>query len=127
VRAANAADRGYVAADWDHPIRTESVTGERDLHGDGRIVLVPLPGHTPGSLAALVALERTGPVLLASDTVSVRATLDTGILPKNTWNADALAKSLDEVRRIEASGATIICGHDAAQWETLRKGADAYD
>jgi N-acyl homoserine lactone hydrolase len=127
VRAANAADRGYVAADWDHPIRTEAVTGERDLHGDGRIVLVPLPGHTPGSLAALVALERTGPVLLASDTVSVRATLDTGILPKNTWNADALAKSLDEVRRIEASGATIICGHDAAQWETLRKGADAYD
>jgi N-acyl homoserine lactone hydrolase len=127
ARAANAADRGYVAADWDHPIRTESVTGERDLHGDGRIVLIPLPGHTPGSLAALVALERTGPVLLASDTVSVRVTLDTGILPKNTWNADALTRSLDEVRRIEASGATVICGHDAAQWATLRTGADFYD
>jgi glyoxylase-like metal-dependent hydrolase (beta-lactamase superfamily II) len=118
---------GYVAADWDHPIRTEPVSGERDLYGDGRIVLIPLPGHTPGSLAALVALERTGPVLLASDTLSLRAHLDTGILPKNTWNADALAKSLDEVRRIEAAGAMIICGHDAAQWATLRKGAEAYD
>jgi N-acyl homoserine lactone hydrolase len=127
ARAANAADRGYVAADWDHPIPIDAVTGERDLYDDGRIVLIPLPGHTPGSLAMLAALERTGPVLLASDTVSVRATLDTGILPRNTWNADALAKSLDEVRRIEASGATVICGHDAAQWETLRKGADAYD
>jgi N-acyl homoserine lactone hydrolase len=31
------------------------------------------------------------------------------------------------VRRIEASGATVICGHDAAQWSALRKGADAYD
>jgi N-acyl homoserine lactone hydrolase len=127
VRAPNAADRGYVAADWDHPIPIEPLTGERDLYGDGRVVLIPLPGHTPGSLAALVALERTGQVLLASDTVSVRATLDTGVLPKNTWNADALMKSLDEVRRIEANGATVICGHDAAQWATLRKGADAYE
>ena len=127
VRSADAAMRGYVAADWDHPLRIESLTGERDLYDDGRIVLIPLPGHTPGMLAALVALPRTGLVLLASDTVSLRATLDTGILPKNTWNADALAKSLDEVRRIEASGATVICGHDAAQWAGLRKGAGAYD
>jgi N-acyl homoserine lactone hydrolase len=127
VRAPNAADHGYVAADWDHPIPIEPLAGERDLFSDGRIVLIPLPGHTPGSLAALVALERTGQVLLASDTVSVRATLDTGVLPKNTWNADALMKSLDEVRRIEANGATVICGHDAAQWATLRKGADAYE
>jgi N-acyl homoserine lactone hydrolase len=127
ARAANAAVMGYVAADWDHPIQIEPITGERDLYDDGRVVLIPLPGHTPGSLAALVALERTGPVLLASDTVSLRAHLDTGILPKNTWNADALTKSLDEVRRIEATGATVICGHDAAQWASLRRGADAYD
>jgi N-acyl homoserine lactone hydrolase len=127
ARAANAAAKGYVAADWDHALRTDPVTGERDLYDDGHIVLIPLPGHTPGSLAALVALERTGAVLLASDTVSLRAHLDTGILPKNTWNADALAKSLDDVRRIEASGVTVICGHDAGQWTTLRKGADAYD
>jgi len=127
ARAAGAPESGYVAADWDHPIPIEPVTGERDLYGDGRIVLIPLPGHTPGMLAALVALERTGPVLLASDTVSVRATLDTGILPKNTWNADALTKSMDQVRRIEASGAMVICGHDAAQWATLRKGVDAYE
>jgi N-acyl homoserine lactone hydrolase len=127
VRAADAAAWGYVAADWDHPIPIEPVTGERDLYDDGRVVLIPLPGHTPGTLAALVALERTGQVLLASDTVSLRATLDTGVVPKNTWNADALVKSLAEVRRIEASGAMVICGHDAAQWATLRKGAHAYD
>jgi N-acyl homoserine lactone hydrolase len=127
ARAADAAASGYLAADWDHPMPIEPLTGERDLYGDGRIVLILLPGHTPGTLAALVALDRTGPVLLASDTVSLRATLDTGIVPKNTWNADALVKSLDEVRRIEAAGAMIICGHDAAQWATLRKDADAYE
>ena len=75
----------------------------------------------------MAQLDRSGRFLLAGDTVSLRETLDTGIIPRNTWNADALAKSLDEIRRIEASGATVLCSHDARQWDTLRKGADAYD
>ena len=66
-------------------------------------------------------------MLLAGDTVSLQETLATGIIPRNTWNADALTRSLAEVRRIAASGTTMIASHDAAQWETLRKGADAYD
>ena len=49
------------------------------------------------------------------------------MIPRNTWNADALAKSLTEVRRIEARGATVLCGHDDAQWASLRKGAEAYE
>jgi hypothetical protein len=36
-------------------------------------------------------------------------------------------KSFDEVRRIEKSGATVICGHDAEQWRSLRKGSDGYE
>ena len=27
----------------------------------------------------------------------------------------------------EARGTTVLCGHDEAQWLTLRKGADAYE
>src|SRR5665213_3036303 len=118
---------GYLAQEWDLPMKIDTIGGERDLFGDNRIVLVPLPGHTSGTTGALVALEKSGTFFLASDTVSLRMTLDTGVIPRNTWNAEALAKSLAEVGRIEKSGATIICGHDAAQWDTLRKGPEAYD
>ena len=93
----------------------------------GKIVLIPLPGHTPGSTGALVALERSGTFLLAADTVSLRVTLDRNVAPRNTQDHDALMKSWEEIRRIEARGATVLCGHDAAQWDTLRKGADFYD
>jgi N-acyl homoserine lactone hydrolase len=127
ARALGAEAQGYLPADWDHPMRLDTVAAERDIFGDGRIVLIPLPGHTPGTMGALVALDRSGLFFLASDTVSLRETLDTGILPRNTWSADALAKSLAEVKRIQARGATVICGHDARQWDELRKGADAYD
>ena len=54
-------------------------------------------------------------------------TLDRNVAPRNTQDGDALMKSWAEIRRIEVGGATVLCGHDAAQWDTLRKGADFYD
>jgi glyoxylase-like metal-dependent hydrolase (beta-lactamase superfamily II) len=127
ARAPDAEAAGYLASEWEQPAPIDMIDGERDLFGDGRIVLIPLPGHTPGTTGALATLDKSGTFFLASDTVSLRSTLDTGIIPRNTWNADALAKSLTEVRHIEAGGATVLCGHDDAQWATLRKGADAYE
>jgi glyoxylase-like metal-dependent hydrolase (beta-lactamase superfamily II) len=103
------------------------IDGECDVFGDGRMVLLPLPGHTPGPTGALVTLDRSGAFFLASDTVSLRSTLDTGVVPKNTWDANALVKSLAEIQHIEARGAQILCGHDAAQWASLRKGFEAYE
>ena len=41
---------GYMSDDWDHPLNFDAIDGQRDLFGDGRIVLLPLPGHTPGSV-----------------------------------------------------------------------------
>ena len=59
--------------------------------------------------------------------MALRITLDRNIVPRNTQNVELLLKSFDEVRRVEAGGATIVCGHDLAQWEMLRKDADFYD
>jgi glyoxylase-like metal-dependent hydrolase (beta-lactamase superfamily II) len=125
--AANSEMSGYMRADWDCGQPIETVNGEKDLFGDGAAVLVPLPGHTPGSLGALVSLDRDGQFLLTSDAVSLRQHLDTGITPRNTWNVEAQLKSYDEVRRIEKSGATVICGHDDQQWQGLHKGGDGYE
>ncbi|MDQ2804423.1 MAG: N-acyl homoserine lactonase family protein [Pseudomonadota bacterium] len=127
ARTPGAEGKGYLAVDWDQPLPVDAVDGDRDLFGDGRLVLLRMPGHTPGMLAALVTLERSGRFLLASDTVSVRASLDEDYAPRNTWNAETLLRSLAEIRRLEAAGATVICGHDAAQWETLRKGEAFYE
>src|SRR5271169_1765593 len=127
ARAQGAEAQGYLAAEWEQGAPTDMIDGERDVFDDGRVVLVPLPGHTPGMTGALVRLDKSGEFFLASDTVSLRSTLDTGVVPKNTWNADALVKSLIEVKHIEAGGAKILCSNDAAQWAALRKGADAYE
>ncbi len=127
AKAENAASAGYLPVEWDQGNPLELIEGEKDLFGDGRVPLIPLPGHTPGLTGALVTLDRDGPFLLASDAVSLRTSLDAGIVPKNTWNVDLHHRSIAEIRRIEAGGATVLCGHDDAQWQTLRKGVDAYE
>jgi len=127
ARAPGAEAQGYVAVEWEQQAPIDMIDGERDVFGDGRMVLLPLPGHTPGTTGALVTLDQSGTFFLASDTVSLRTTLDTDVVPKNTWNVNALLKSLAEIRRIEASGAQILCGHDARQWTSLRKGVEAYE
>ena len=127
VRDPESEGKGYFRADWDHPMPVDAIAGEKDLFGDERVVALPLPGHTQGLIGALVNLDRSGTFLLAADAVSVRQNLDTGYAPKNTWNPDLFHNSMDEIRRIEAGGATVLCGHDAAEWAQVKKGADAYD
>ncbi len=127
AKAPGAETAGYLRLDWDTGQSIETVNGEKDLFGDASVVLLPLPGHTPGSLGALVNLDRDGPFLLASDSVSLRQHLDTDIAPRNTWSIEEQLKTYAEVRRIEKSGATVICGHDDQQWQSLRKGTEGYE
>ena len=119
--------RGYFKADWDHPMPIIEVTGEVDIFADGRIVLLPLPGHTPGLTGLFASLPNSGTYLLTSDAVPLRENLDWEILPTNTWNPDLLTKSFTEIKRIGKSGAAVICGHDLAQSSTFKTAEEFYD
>jgi hypothetical protein len=72
------------------------------------------------------SLSTEGQFLLACDAVSLRASLDRHVAPRDTWNADALLRSFDQIRRPESGGATVLCGH-VQQWTTLRNGAQRND
>lgn len=127
ARSADALGAGYLPVEWDHPLNYQAVTDDLDLFGDGAIRLMHLPGHTPGTMGALVTLKHSGRFLLAADAVSIRANLDGDIVPKNTWNKDLCRDSFAKVRALAADGVTVICGHDDAQWQSLRKLANGYD
>ncbi len=127
ARAENGPAQGYLPIEWDQPNPIEEIDGERDLFGDGRITLLPLPGHTPGSMAAHVTLDRDGAFLLAADALPVRACLDGRYAPRNSWDADLALRSIEEIARIEQRGVTILMGHDDAQWRSVRTGAAYYE
>lgn len=90
------------------------VTGDRyDVFGDGSVLMLDLPGHTPGHHGLLVKLAKTGNVLLTGDVTHFHENYASNGVP--TWNsnrADSLA-SLDRFRKIAANlKATVIIQHD---------------
>jgi glyoxylase-like metal-dependent hydrolase (beta-lactamase superfamily II) len=103
------------------------IDGQYDVFGDGRLTLLPLPGHTPGSMGAHAVLDGAGEFLLAADAVPVMDSLSKRFAPGNTANVDDYLKSLDEIARFARGGATVLCGHDEAQWQSVKRGADFYD
>jgi N-acyl homoserine lactone hydrolase len=94
--------------------KAEPVTADKDVFGDGRVVMLKLPGHTPGHYALLVRLA-SGPVLLSGDqyhfTEQVR---NRGVPSFNHDRADTLASS-DRFDRIAANlKAKVIIQHEPA-------------
>ena len=125
--ADDAAAKGFLRAEWDHPMDMRTIAGEFDVFDDSRLVTITLPGHTPGLIGMRAELDQSGTFLIASDAISLRRNLDNDEVPRNAWDGDALLRSYDIARDHEVRGATIICGHDDDQWQRLRTGQDAYD
>lgn len=127
AQAENGIAQGYLPADWDHAQKGfDTFTSQRDVFGDGRLVLVPVPGHTPGMTVALVDLDEAGAFILASDAVAVEANYTEEYAPKNSWNLEKATNAITEIKRMAAGGAEVIYGHDEQQWQSLRKGAHFY-
>lgn len=120
AEAEGAPSRGYFRVDWIEGPDLSEIEGEHDVFGDGRVVLLPLPGHTPGSMGALVTLESGARVLLASDAASVESNISAGTVPRNTWDAALFQKSMAEIRRLRGQGAKVMLGHDPDQWRGVR-------
>lgn len=126
ARADDAETKGYMRIDWDHDQTFETIDAQHDLFGDGRLTLLPAAGHTPGMIICHAVLDRDGAFVLASDAIPVQACLDQRYSPKVTWDHDQSARVLDEVARLQTDGATVLFGHDDAQWQGLRKGEQFY-
>ena len=91
----------------------EQVKGDKDIFGDGSVVMLGMPGHTPGHHALLVRLARTGPVLLSGDQFHSQPSFDTDQVPSfNTNRADTLASSDRFKRLARTMGARIVIQHE---------------
>ncbi len=108
-------DSSYVADELVTGQPLKRLTGEFDLFGDGTVVLMPTPGHTPGHQSVRV---RTlgGEVLLAGDCCNLKRSLDELRLPESCHNADRYLDSLKMLRRIRDSGTAIFFSHDPVFW-----------
>ena len=93
--------------------KVEPQAADKDVFGDGSVMILRTPGHTPGHQALLVRLKDKGPVVLLGDAAHTHENYETNGVPGfNFDRADTIA-SLDRIKGIEKNlKATVIIQHD---------------
>ncbi len=99
--------------------KTVKLEGKRDVFGDGSVVIIPAPGHTPGSQVLYVKLP-SGPVILAGDLWAFVSNRTNKAIPAKDFDIEATRKSRVEVEALaRKTGAKIWVMHDPDQNATL--------
>jgi glyoxylase-like metal-dependent hydrolase (beta-lactamase superfamily II) len=109
----------FDTANYDLGHAVQCVDGEHDVFGDGRVVCVPTPGHTPGHQSLRVRLDDGREVVLTADACYLRRTLDELALPPFGWDLTVQRASVLRLRALRDAGARIVCGHDPDEWATV--------
>jgi N-acyl homoserine lactone hydrolase len=88
-------------------------TASHDLFGDGSLVLVPTPGHTPGSMSMLVRRPGRPPLMMVGDLTYDAHLLECGHVP-GVGNRHALraATAMTNNLRARHPGLVILPAHD---------------
>jgi N-acyl homoserine lactone hydrolase len=96
--------------------------GDHDVFGDGSVVILATPGHTPGHQSLLVRLANHGPLLLSGDLAHTRGNWEQRRTPVNNFDR---AMSVRSMARVEAllrtHGATLVIHHDGEHGARLPK------
>jgi glyoxylase-like metal-dependent hydrolase (beta-lactamase superfamily II) len=121
-----AARNFYAPHDYDTGHDVVTVDGEHDLFGDGRVVCLPTPGHTPGHQSLRVRLDDGADVVLAADACYLRRTLEALHLPAVLHDREAMLASLHRLRALQAAGARIVYGHDPESWATVAQAPEPF-
>ena len=100
----------------------EGFDGVFDVLGDGSMILLPTPGHTPGSISMLIRQEGWDPILLVGDLTYETALLEQNVVP-GTGDKETLLASFAKVHRLKdrLPGLTIVASHDFGAAEQIAR------
>ncbi len=93
------------------------VNGDLDLFGDGSIIFLSMPGHTPGNRSVQVRL-RNRTVLLTGDTVHLRSAMEGDLPMASDYNTLQSVQSVRRLRQLQHSlDAELWIAHDPQDWQ----------
>jgi glyoxylase-like metal-dependent hydrolase (beta-lactamase superfamily II) len=99
-----------------------------DVFGDGRVVIMTAPGHTPGHQMLFLKLAKFGPLLLAGDLYHLPEERSLDRVP--TFDSDPVMTRASRSKVedfLKSTGATMWIQHDPATNAPLKKAPQYYD
>jgi glyoxylase-like metal-dependent hydrolase (beta-lactamase superfamily II) len=101
---------------------------DRDVFGDGTVIIKTAPGHTPGHQMLFLKLRHTGPLLLAGDLYHLPEERSMDRVPTFDFNADmtrATRKKVEEF--VKKTHAKLWIQHDPPTYAAAKKAPEYYD
>ena len=96
------------------------LNGDFDVFGDGSVVILSTPGHTPGHQSLLVRLPKTGAVILSGDMVHFEENWINRRVPARNFNREQSVQSMDKVAAVlSREDAKLWINHDKTQSDRI--------
>jgi glyoxylase-like metal-dependent hydrolase (beta-lactamase superfamily II) len=106
---------------------TVSLSGDKDMFGDGSLTILSTPGHTPGHQSLLVRLERTGYIVLSGDAVHFQSNWDNRRIPSFNYDRAQSAASMEKIALVlAAKKAQLWINHDKPSSDARRRLPEFY-
>jgi glyoxylase-like metal-dependent hydrolase (beta-lactamase superfamily II) len=61
--------------------KVEPQSLDKDVFGDGTVIMLRTPGHTPGHSSLLVKLQQMGPIIITGDAAHFRENFESDGVP----------------------------------------------
>ena len=108
--------------------RIVKLEGDFDVFGDGSVVVLSTPGHTPGHQSLLVKLPKTGALVLSGDAVHFKSNWENRGVPSGNTDKDKTLASMQRISEVLAKEkAQLWINHDKAQRDSLKMAPAYYD
>jgi glyoxylase-like metal-dependent hydrolase (beta-lactamase superfamily II) len=95
--------------------RTVLLDGDHDVFGDGSVVILATPGHTPGHQSLLVRL-RSGALILSGDAAHMRSNWQYRRTPATNFDRQQSVRSMARIQEVlDRERATLVIQHERDQ------------
>jgi len=107
--------------------KTILIQGDHDVFGDGSVMLIFTPGHTPGHQSLLVKLPKTGPVILTGDLYHFPAERTRHTFPIADKQEQTAASRAKIEALLQKTGAQLWIQHDIVGNAKLKRSPAYYE
>jgi len=96
----------------------EQLSGDKDIFGDGTVIIKSMPGHTPGHQVLFLQLKNNGPTLLSGDLYHFEQNRTDAIVPQFNYDIPKTDESIKTFEAFaKAENAKVIIQHDPMHFE----------
>ncbi len=108
----------YLPGDLKHlnELKIQVIEGPFDFFGDGSVVILPTPGHTPGHQSLYIRLSGGQSFIYCADALYTLESMEKFIAPAITLDVAATMQNINWFKFEALAGVKILPSHDSGYW-----------